>query len=184
MASDGLTRCVLQVCDAAGTFIEYWGFKAIHGRIWTLLALRGSPMSQVEIADLLDVSRSLVSGAVSELAARGLVRPTGSHRTAPYEAIMDVWPTISDVLRSREWMLLESARMALDGAIEEAEFVRAGGGDVGFNVGRMQLLLAMTDMSQALLRILLTLRMPRGSDAFATWLGRATQVIQRFRALR
>ena len=117
--TDRLGAKVRHVCEAVGDFIAYWGFKAIHGRIWTLLALRREPMSQVEVADFLQVSRSLVSGAMSELVEHGLVRPLSEHRNAPYEAVVDIWPTISDVLRDREWMLIEAARLALEGAVEE-----------------------------------------------------------------
>ncbi|MEO1175462.1 MAG: helix-turn-helix domain-containing protein, partial [Myxococcota bacterium] len=81
-ADDPLTRRVLDVCEATGAFIEYWGFKGILGRVWTLLALRASPMPQTEIANLLGVSRSLVSGAIAELQRRGLVRAVGDARSA------------------------------------------------------------------------------------------------------
>src|SRR4051812_41709734 len=56
---DPLTTRIGQVCDAVGAFIEYWGFKAIHGRIWALLALRNGPLAQAEIAKTLGVSRAL-----------------------------------------------------------------------------------------------------------------------------
>ena len=88
--SDRMTHRVLQVCDTVGTFIAWWGFKAIHGRVWTLLALRGAPMSQAEIGRTLSVSRALISGAMQELTAYGLVRAVGEGRTAPYEAVMDL----------------------------------------------------------------------------------------------
>lgn len=177
-----LDQRVLQVCDAAGAFIEYWGFKAVLGRVWTLLALHREPMSQTELAHALGVSRSLVCGAVAELAQRGLVRPLGTTRNAPYVAVLDVWPTISDVLRSREWMLLESARLALDAAIEEADLARAAGKPVAYEIGRMRLLLAMTDSAQALLRMLIAMRGARPLEAFGGWVTRATQLIQSFRA--
>ena len=177
-----LDQRVLQVCDAAGAFIEYWGFKAILGRVWTLLALHREPMSQTELAHSLGVSRSLVCGAVDELARLGLVRPLGATRNAPYVAVLDVWPTISDVLRSREWMLLESARLALDAAIEEADLARAAGKPVAYEIGRMRLLLAMTDSAQALLRMLIAMRGARPLEAFGGWVTRATQLIQSFRA--
>ena len=39
IAQEILDRRVLEVCDAIGEFIEYWGFKSIHGRVWAMLAL-------------------------------------------------------------------------------------------------------------------------------------------------
>ena len=179
--ADPATRRVLGVCDAVGAFIEYWGFKSIHGRVWTLLALRAQPMAQSEIASTLGVSRSLISGAVSELAKHGLVRATGEHRNAPYVAVMDFWPTIADVLRGREWMLLERARMTLEGAIDEAERSQEHGAPVVWDVGRMKVLLALTELGQALLRTLMSVRAPRTPERVGHWLKGAVSVIHRVR---
>lgn len=182
-ADERLTRQVVKACEAVGAFIEYWGFKAVHGRVWTLLALRGVPMAQTEIAGTLRISRSLVSGTVAELCEHGLVRRTGDERNAPYEAVVDVWPVISDVLRAREWMLVESARIALDAAVEEADVARAVGHPVRWNVERMRALLAMTDLAQALLRILMSLRLPKPSDRFGAWLERAGKLAEGLRKI-
>lgn len=182
-ALDPTTRRVLGVCDAVGAFIEYWGFKSIHGRVWTLLALRAEPVAQAEIAHTLGVSRSLVSGAVAELGRLGLVRAVGEHRNAPYEAVMDFWPTIADVLRGREWMLLERARLALEAAIDEVE--RGGSGEGGeprrYDAGRMKVLLGFTELGQVLLRSLMTMRTPRTPDRLGAWIKGAASLVHRIR---
>ncbi|MCA9538048.1 MAG: MarR family transcriptional regulator [Myxococcales bacterium] len=176
-----LVRSVLRVCDAVGTFIEYWGFKAIHGRVWALLALRAEPMAQIEIAQMLGVSRSLISGAIAELTTHGLVRAVGDHRNAPYIAVMDFWPTIADVLRSREWMLLEQARLALEAAVQAAERSAEAGTPVRFDVGRMQILLALTELGQTLLRTLISARAPRVPERLGGWLRGATGLVRKLR---
>lgn len=173
-SSDRLDHRVQQVCSAAGTLIEYWGFKSILGRTWAYLALRGRPASQTEVADALGVSKSLVSSAITELVGHGLVRQAGEGRNAPCEAVMDVWPTITDVLRQREWMLLESARMALDQALEEVH----AGGPAGYDPKRMELLRAMIESVQRLLGILIQLRMPETQQGVQTWLEAATALIE------
>jgi DNA-binding transcriptional regulator GbsR (MarR family) len=180
---DRLALRVRQVCEAVGEFIEYWGFKAIHGRIWTLLALRNEPVSQIEIAEFLGVSRSLVSQAVAELIEYGLVRPVSDHRNAPYEAVMDFWPTISDVLRDREWMLIEGARLALEGAVEEMELAGTRAA-ARFNVQRMRTLLRAAEMAQALLRLLIGIRVPRKLDELGSWLKSSSRLIRSLRDLR
>lgn len=177
---DPLTRRVLRACDGVGAFIEYWGFKAIHGRVWTLLALAGRPMPQSELARTLGVSRSLMSGAVHELTEFGLVRPVGEHRNAPYEAVLDVWPTISDVLREREWMLLEGVRQALGGARDAAREAP----EPRWDPERIQLLLTMTELAQAVLRMLIRLRLPRGADRVSGWLTRALGLAQKMGRMR
>jgi len=179
--NERLTRRVLRVGDAVGRFIEYWGFKTIHGRVWVLLALHREPLAQTEIAQILEVSRSLISGAVSDLTAHGLVRPVGDHRNAPYEAMIDFWPTIADVLRGREWMLLESAKVALEGAVQEAERAEDQGRSINYDLDRMRVLLAFTELGQAFLRVLISLRTPRGVERLGGWLRSASSIVRRVR---
>lgn len=179
--ADRLTQRVLAVTEAVGAFIEAWGFRAIHGKVWCLLALRRSPTNQSDLAEILGVSRSLVNLAVAELTEYGLVRAVGDHRNAPYEACLDVWPTISDVLRGREWMLIERARLGLEAAIEEARFAKESGERTEYDVGRMRMVLAMTELAQTVLRTILGLRVPRSLDGFGDWLREMTSLARRFK---
>jgi len=175
-----LQGLIRRVCEAVGDFIEYWGFKAVHGRIWTLLTLATEPMSQVEIAEFLGVSRSLVSGAVADLTKRGLVQPLSDHRNAPYQAVVDIWPSISEVLRGREWMLIEAARLALDSAIEEVELV---GGVTRWDLERLEFLLRLTELAQAFLRLLIGIRVPRKLKGVGDWLKSSAQFMRSLRDL-
>ena len=189
--ADPLTRAVLQVAQAAGNFIEYWGFKAVHGRIWTLLALHREPLPQTELADLLGVSRSLVSQAMAELVEFGLVRAVSESRNAPYEAVIDIWPTIADVLRSREWMILEGARVALEAAIEEAEIAASSldsarperAARLRWDLDRLRMLLSLTEMAQGFLKMVIALRLPRAPEGFGGWVGRAQTLVSRLRGI-
>ena len=179
--TQGLERLearILAACDAVGAFIETWGFRSIHGRVWTLLALRAQPMAQTEIADLLGVSRSMVSLAVSELVHYGLVRPLSEHRNAPYEARLDVWPTITDVVRNREWMLIERARLTFEAALDETQHAEAEGLESPYDVDRIRLLLRMSEFAQATLRSVLAVRIPRSLESFSGWLGGAGRVLE------
>lgn len=178
-STDRLTGRVVDVCDAVGHFIESWGFRSIHGRVWTLLALSRRPLAQAEVAERLGVSRSLVSLAITELAGFGLVRPMGPERQAPWEAVLDVWPIITDVLRSREWMLMERARLALEAAHNEAEDRVRAGDPIAWDHQRIRWLLLMTEFAQTTLRAIMNVRMPRSVDALSSWLGRAGRTIER-----
>lgn len=177
-----LTRRVLDVCDTTGAFIEYWGFKGILGRVWTLLALRAEPLPQTEIAELLGVSRSLISGAIAELQRRGLVRAIGERHHAPYEAVVDVWPSITAVLRSREWMLIEAARLALDAALEEAEVLEQSGATLRYDMRRMRMLLLMTETAQNFLRTLIFMRSKKPVDTLTGWVARASEFMVSLRS--
>lgn len=176
--AERLDHRVQQVCSAAGTLMEYWGFKSILGRVWTYLALRARPMSQTEIADALGVSKSLVSAAITELSGYGLVRTVGEGRNAPLVVNMDVWPVITDILRTREWLLLESARLALDQAIEEAQAT----GSRAYDVRRMEVIKAMIAAVQRLLGIVISIRMPGSAAGVQDWIATATNLIDSLRA--
>jgi len=173
-----LEEAVHQTCDAVGAFIEYWGFKNVLGRVWALLAIHREPLTQIAIAEKLGVSRSLVSGAVAELLERGLVSQTDNRRNAPYVAELDVWPTIAHVLRTREWVLLEAARHALEITLEEVEV--AGEESSAYDASRLRLLLRMTEASQTLVRMIISLRVPSRLDV-GEWVGKASALV---RALR
>ncbi|MBL4848148.1 MAG: hypothetical protein JKY65_21740 [Planctomycetes bacterium] len=175
--SDRLERQVLAVCDTAGAVVEYWGFKSILGRTWALLALRQEPLAQARVAEVLGVSRSLVNGAIIELAGYGVVRSVGAHRNAPYEAVLDVWPAVSAVLRRREWMLLESFRLALEGALDEALL------DPGsrYSIVRIRLVLKMVTAIQRLLGLVIAVRRPKTVETIKEWVKGANDLLEALR---
>ena len=177
-----LEQKIARACDAVGAFIAYWGFKAVHGRVWAMLVLRRTPMHQAEIAELLGVSRSLVSGSIAELSRYGLVRALGEHRNAPYEATLDVWSTISDVLRSREWMLVESARLALESTLEEMHIAEDLGVDVPYDQRRVEALLGMAEVAQRMLQLIIKMRSPQIPDRIGDWVASAASLLRRARS--
>lgn len=161
--ADPLTQRVLDVCERTGDFISWWGFRAIHGRVWTLLALLDRPLSQSDVAELLGVSRALISGAVQELEDWGLILRVGDDRRAPIVANLDVWPVITHVLRIREWMLLEGVRVALEAAIQEADMRAKRGEPPSFSREKLAHLAELTELAQNVLKVILELRsVPRG----------------------
>lgn len=92
-----------------GDFIRYWGFRKIHGQIWTILYLTGKPLSGVEITSALKVSKALVSPALQELQNDGLIVEVISEnsKTKRYQAVENVTEIIQKVLRRRELPMME-----------------------------------------------------------------------------
>jgi len=174
-------RSVYETCEATGGFIEYWGFKSIHGKIWTYMALRKGPVSQKEIVEFFGVSRSLVSGAVAELVEYDLVRSRGDHRNAPYEANLEIWSVVSGILRTREWMLVERARVAIEGAIGEMEFRARRGEDLPFSLERLKFLLSMTEVAQTFLKIVMGIRMPKSIEHLGRWMRSVQKISSRIK---
>ena len=92
-----------------------------------------------------------------------------------------MWPSIAEVLRSREWMLSESARLALDAAIEEAELLSMSGEPVLYDVGRMRMLLLMTETAQGFLKALIAMRGARPVESLTNWVSRASELMSSLR---
>ncbi|MBM4292175.1 MAG: hypothetical protein FJ138_12660 [Deltaproteobacteria bacterium] len=169
------------MCEACGRFIEHWGFKSIHGRVWAYLALSGRPRAQSSVASALGVSKALVNQAIGDLMSYQLVRQTDTRHHAPYEANLDVWPVIVEVLRRREWSLIEEARTTLSALIETLEALPAAARP--FSLERARQLLQMSEWAQGLLRLLINARLPQTQERWLTWFGRAMQLSDRIKTL-
>jgi len=100
---------VRKLATYVGHFIRYWSFRQIHGEIWTLVYLSSQPLSGIEIAKTLKVSKALVSPALKELEDEGLIFQVKSEnsKTKRYEAQEDVEVIIKSVLKRREQPMLE-----------------------------------------------------------------------------
>ncbi|MGE0632425.1 MAG: GbsR/MarR family transcriptional regulator [Pseudobdellovibrionaceae bacterium] len=92
------------LAENIGEFIEYWGFKRIHGRIWTHLFLANKPLDAGELIQRLKVSKALVSMSLSELIGYEVVLEAGKSErgTLLYRANDKVIDVILSVLRRRE----------------------------------------------------------------------------------
>src|SRR3954447_5634465 len=98
-----------EVADAVGALMEFWGFKRVMGRVWTLLYLRGDALSAAELCDQLSISAGAASMALAELehwAVVKRIRRPGDRREY-FEAETDVWKMVSRVLRERELAQIE-----------------------------------------------------------------------------
>ncbi len=169
-----LEPLVLSVCDAVGEFIEYWGFKSVHGRVWTLLALSAQPVAQIQVAQRLGVSRSLISAVMSELSDRGLVMATSERRNAPYVAVTDFWPVVAGILRSREWVLIEKAKLALETLISAQHTLEARGATSDYDMERARSLLRITDAALNVLRLVIKYPPGAGSERWVKILKRVS----------
>jgi DNA-binding transcriptional regulator GbsR (MarR family) len=110
-----------EVADAVGGLMEFWGFKRIMGRIWSLLYLRGEPLSAAELCQELAISTGAASMTLTELEHWGVVRrlrPPGNRREY-FEAETDIWRMVSRVLRERELTQIERALDVFDRVREQ-----------------------------------------------------------------
>lgn len=94
---------------SVGDFIRYWGFRRIHGAIWTQIYLSSEPLSCTELAKRLGLSKALISPALDELSQYRLIQETASpnEKTKLFIANEDIDSVIKAVLQERESRLLK-----------------------------------------------------------------------------
>src|SRR5258708_31435088 len=104
MMGTDLEAAERRVVETIGALMEFWGFKAMLGRIWAVLYLSSDPRSAAEIGDKLSLSAGSVSTALAELLKWGVVKKAWrpGERREFYEAETSVWKMVSRVFRERE----------------------------------------------------------------------------------
>jgi DNA-binding transcriptional regulator GbsR (MarR family) len=127
-----------------GHFIRYWGFRKIHGEIWSVVYLAKTPLSGVEIGEILKVSKALISPALQELETEGLIKQTDSEnsKTKRYEAEENVTKIIHGVLSRRERPMIENIQQSYMKLSEQC-----GDGE-SLNLDRLEKMGAMIQIAQ------------------------------------
>lgn len=107
--SHRVPKPLADLCSLIGDFIQYWGFKKIHGQIWTTVFLSKEPIDATTIVKRLRVSKALVSLALKDLIDFEVIRVAGkgARRKTLYQSHPDLIYVISRVLIAREQRLLE-----------------------------------------------------------------------------
>jgi len=114
-APDTYHKDLAELADSVGDFIRYWGFRRVHGQVWTLLFLKNEATSPTHIAKSLGVSKSLISSALVELEDHKLIIPVqdkleANKKTKFFKAEDDVVKIIQNILKSRELKLIGSVQ--------------------------------------------------------------------------
>jgi len=147
---------VKDTLDEIGAFIEYWGFRRVDGSVWTLIYLSARPLSGQEIADLLGLSKGMVSLAINQLLAYRVIREThrGAGRSIYYDSAENLEKVIFDVLKNRESRMLKK----IVGATRQLK-VRSQKEDFSknFSEKRIHSLVKLTENGQKLFQLILTL---------------------------
>jgi len=148
-----------ELAEKIGGFIEYWGFKKIHGIIWTHVYLSPSPLSAGDLIARLKISKALVSLSLSDLIHYGLIVQTpesADRKTKHYRATPDVFASIKNILETRETPMLQEIQSRFDtlhakapeGSVSKERLEDLGRMIEGANEGlRNLLLLASVDPS-------------------------------------
>src|SRR5438046_5157359 len=118
-----------EVADAVGALMEFWGFKRVMGRVWTILFLRGEPLSAAELCEQLAISSGAASMALAELEHWAVVRRSrkAGDRREYFEAETDIWKMISRVPRERELVEIERGLAVFERVREKLRSLAAPG---------------------------------------------------------
>lgn len=100
-----------ELANEVGDFICYWGFKRIHGRLWTHIYLARQALDAGQLMKRLRVSKALISLSINDLLKFNVILENGksSRGTQTYVANPDVLDVILNVLRRRERKMLAQA---------------------------------------------------------------------------
>ena len=87
-----------------GEFIQYWGFKKVHGRIWTHLLLSEKPLDASDLMKRIGISKALVSMSLTDLLKYEVIEASGKgdKGTHVYSINPDIPKVLQNVLRARE----------------------------------------------------------------------------------
>ena len=149
---DSKERAVGIAASTMGELVEFWGFKASMGRIWTTLYLSPDPLPADVIAARTQLSAGAVSMTLSELQQWGLIQrvPVPTERKRFYQAETDVWALIRRVFRERELRLVGRAVDQFGRAVELLEEAHADDPEIAFALERLRGLLELARIGYGL----------------------------------
>lgn len=139
-----------------GKFIHYWGFKKIHGRIWTYIFLADTPPDAGVLMKKLNVSKALMSLSLNDLLDHQVIKEAGksSKGTQTYMANPQILDVILQVLRNRERKMLSSISEAQK-QLEACPQSQLAGESI--NSERLKALGMMVDLAQSTLDNIMSL---------------------------
>lgn len=100
-----------EFANEVGKFICYWGYKKIHGRVWTYIYLSSQPVDAGYLMQRLKVSKALISLTLNDLLNHNVIKDAGksARGTQTYVANPDILSIILEILKQRERRMLAQA---------------------------------------------------------------------------
>ena len=144
------------LADQVGEFIQYWGFKKVHGRIWTHLFVSNHPLDAGDLCKRLNISKALVSMSIADLLEYEVILEVGKGEqgTTLYSANPDVTHVIFNVLRKRERKMLAAVEAAHALLVKSGN---PGSGSSSLDRERVAYLGEMVGTAQAALEMLISM---------------------------
>jgi DNA-binding transcriptional regulator GbsR (MarR family) len=151
----------LRVAEVIGGLMEFWGFKAVMGRLWTILYLSPEPLPAAELGERLQASAGAVSMALNDLQKWGVVKKAWrpGERRDFYEPETSIWKMVTRVFRERELATVRAAIEAFESARKLLAKARADADSehkkrIKFIDGRLASLLTLSRIGEGLILML------------------------------
>jgi DNA-binding transcriptional regulator GbsR (MarR family) len=158
---DDIRAAELRVAEVIGGLMEFWGFKAVMGRLWAILYLSPEPLPAAELCERLQISTGAASMALAELQKWGVVKKAWrpGERRDFYEPETSIWKMVTRVFRERELSYVRTvieafeevrkllARLRANATVEEKRRLK-------FMDGRIASLLTLSRIGEGLLAML------------------------------
>lgn len=150
MSKAARQRALGLAAETMGELVDFWGFKASTGRIWTLLYLHTKALPADVIAEELNLSTGAVSMGLAELMQWSLVarEPMPEARKRHYRAETDIWGIIRRIVRERELRLVGRSVQAFDTAVKELERAVTEGDDSEETAFMLERLRGLRDLAK------------------------------------
>ncbi|MCB9072776.1 MAG: hypothetical protein H6623_04075 [Bdellovibrionaceae bacterium] len=154
IAKPSLPDAYTNLLEQIGFFIEYWGFKEVHGQVWACIFLSERPTDANHIIHHLQLSKAAVSLALKDLLHYEVIMEVEKTEpsTRKYISNPNMAEVICNVLREREKQMLTkivlSAKTLLSTPKEEFQRIHV-------SKERVQNLKEMTEGAQSLLEQML-----------------------------
>lgn len=161
MQNDTIETAELRIAEVIGGLMEFWGFKAVMGRMWAILYLSPEPRSAAELGERLSLSTGAISMALGDLQKWGVVKKAWrpGERRDFYEPETSVWKMVSRVFRERELAKVREAIEAFESGIRLIAQLRPRAPAeekrrLKFMDGRLHALLTLSRIGETLLNLL------------------------------
>jgi DNA-binding transcriptional regulator GbsR (MarR family) len=118
------------LAEQIGELVYSWGFKRIHGRMWTHLMLSERPLDASDFVRILDISKALVSISLRELQQFEFVQMAGksARGTQLYRINTNFNEVVTAVLRERERKQVTLVQTAFQNLLSQTPAARTEAG--------------------------------------------------------
>lgn len=136
-------------------FFKTFGFKRIHGRMWGLLVLAGTPLSAREISSELGLSQGATSTAINELLEWGAVTSEfdSSRRCHLHSPVSNTLSIVATVMRRREQVAFQQFRVA---AARTLTYVQERYGDKDPRVLTLRSIISTCEIAESVVQLVVS----------------------------